>query len=213
MAKWQDTLKVIKKLTNIIRTKKVLVIDPSSGGGESRPGFAIILDGQVKFSGIIDVPLHYSLQSRLVKIRSAVEDLVEIYGGGFSLLVLEEIRIIPGTFSGPSVANLLKGVGAAMSAIETDYYLEIPPLQWKKYAVNEGNYTKSDEQDAIYIAKFLLHLANEFAAGTGPQEKQVVRKAPSTRKVNLCQIKKTKSSRASRPASPHGRPKSQPSKN
>lgn len=212
MAKWQDTLKVIKKLTNIILKQKVLVVDPSSGGGDSKPGFAVITNGQVKFSGIIDVPLHLTLQKRLMTIREAVQDIVELYGGGFGLFVVEEIRIIPGTFSGPSVANLLKGVGAIMSSVDTDNYLEIPPLQWKRFAVNEGHYSKSDEQDAIYMAKFLLHLAQEFSEGRGPTEKQVVRKAPSNRKVNLCQVKKTKSSRASRPNSSQDKSKSKRSK-
>lgn len=224
MASWVETQKLLRKHSELLKTGTVLAIDPSSGGGISRPGWAYFMAGQLVKSGTIPVQEGLSLQRRLYEMSCWV-NLLALHTP-IELMVIEDIKIIRGQFSGPSVYNLLKGVGALMSAISVDACLEIPPKVWTR--IRDEDYEKSDENDAIYLGKFAIGLATgEYSLASEPKKKTASRKKPSTKRVNLnwnsskkkaAKWKKLKAEKlvasltTSQPASPPGKRKSKRSK-
>jgi len=193
---WRITESLIKKYTENLLTGTVLAIDPASGGS-SMPGYAVYKGGQLVQSGTIAVKPHLMLNVRLRLIADVLRNELPVP----DVFVIEDIRRIRGIFSGASVDILFKGIGAIMSAVTCDKFIEIPPTVWTKTV--EANYKttrKSDEQDAIEIGRFAIEYAQEYRSrlknkGT---EDETPRKAPSTRKTNICRVPKSPKARKPR---------------
>lgn len=177
--RWPDTQKLIDKYYDLITQGTYLVIDPSSGSYASMPGWAVYSRGELTHSGIIRVSLNSQFHERLREIADWVRKLQDTYRT--DLVVIESNPSIKG-FWGKSVDALLMGTGAIMSAVQVDKLLEIRPIIWKKSVTED--YVKSDENDAIWLGRFVLLEAHKRR-----REREVraekPRRAPSTRKVKL----------------------------
>jgi len=147
-----------KRHKELIQGGHMLCIDPSCGSTGSMPGYAIYKEGELKDSGIIEIPdVHRDLPYRL-------QDLLSTLQVSFQkpdLLVIEDIasrRFGRGGQSGH--ASLLRSTGTIMSAYPDTKVLAIRPQSWRKM-LPEG-WVKGDEWDAIALGHRALEVCRRI---------------------------------------------------
>lgn len=138
----------------------ILAIDPSVGSNSSMPGWAVYRAGQLVSSGILEIPPHETIWSRLCRLSNGIRKLYEKYSP--DVLVYEEIPAQRHGFGNAEAhASLLKAVGAILSVPGPEGYVGIYPTSWKKQA--RTSYVKSDEADAIELGWVILELARSIS--------------------------------------------------
>lgn len=195
MTAWTITDSLIKKYTTELLEGRVLAVDPASGSS-SMPGWAYYTGGILMESGVIQVKPHLPLNRRLFLIAQVLaKELPKP-----DVFVIEDIRRIRGVFGGSSVDVLMKSIGAIMSAVDCERFLEISPLVWKKYVTAE--YEKSDENDAIWIGKVAIAFAQTYRNKLTNKDAEMLipRKEPSNRKADLWKKPKTPKPQKPRPS-------------
>jgi hypothetical protein len=140
---------------------QVLVIDPASGGGESRPGFALFYKGALSESGIIEVGASTSqLHERLFELGRTLRDE---FSNDIDVLIVEDVplkRFGPdrtGSLAGQ--VNLHRSVGAVMGAVQCRFFIPIHPSTWHAHA--GPDHKKSDENDAIAMGRCAMSMASD----------------------------------------------------
>lgn len=171
---WVDTTKLIRTNARLVLEGRVLSIDPGSGV-TSPTGWAYFENSQLLSSGIVVIPPHAPIDKRLFSLGRDVRENLPAH----DILVIEHIRQNP-HFRGAGVETLLKAVGAILASSDNQLTLSVSPSIWKKSVADEPLYRKTDENDAIWLGKFVLARALEESVKPPPR-----RKSPSTRKVNL----------------------------
>ena len=136
-----------RKYKNLLRTGRVLAIDPSSGsidrksGTRSEAGWAVFEAGQLAASGIIQIEGSNVKQ----RLESLVETLTNDFEEAFDVLVIEDI------WGYIASKTLVHAAGLFIAHIKTPYYVEMNVKTWQGIATRLGVWTKSDENDAIFI--------------------------------------------------------------
>lgn len=151
------------KSTSVLATGRVLAFDPATGRGESRPGWAWYVAGELVESGVLQYK-GGALAGCLSRLHGALLDLVERLGQ-VDAFVVEELR---GKMVHP---HLTWSVGVAVAAVNCPLTLELSIWIWKAWAAIDPNYTKGDEADAILIGRSAVGLArgNQPPGGGGPR--------------------------------------------
>ncbi len=133
----------IRKVIHEILTGRVLYIDPAS----KDLGWAISQGGHIVESGSLHAKGH--IAQRLNLMGEGIELLTD--GGDFDVVVVEKVR-------GPrGHIMLLWSVGVAIAASGAPVSLEIPCPMW--FEAKDEQYMKGDEEDARYIAQWVLGFA------------------------------------------------------
>lgn len=159
MIRLSKTDQSIDNYKHLVLKSYILCVDPSTGSSSSLPGYAIYESGKLKESGVIQVPLGASKNKRLYEIRRTLQEEFKVP----DILVIEHIQsvLFPGSkMNSDSLAGLQRGVGAILSAFNVDNVIEVSPVAWKR--IIDEDYKKSDEADAVYMGKFVIHKAIEL---------------------------------------------------
>ena len=123
-----------------------IAIDP----GSISMGYCVVDKGAIIKKG--------SLISTSKDIGSRLNDLWDLLTPIISspkLMVMELVRTSTGHYM------LTWSAGIAVGAVAAKDILEIPTHLWKKTV--DKDYYKSDVMDALYIAKFILKVCEEFS--------------------------------------------------
>lgn len=158
-------------MDRLLRSGKVLAIDPASGGS-SQPGFAISVEGRFVQSGVIKLSKGGLITHRLHTLLCALQNLWE-HHGGFDLLVLEDIApAFGGGHRGKQKAGgggmITRGIvhlhwscGVTMGACPWPHVLKVMPQSWhawvRRQGIDDTIYKKSDEADATSILVTSFH--------------------------------------------------------
>lgn len=149
-----------------------LVVDPSIGSSSSSPGWAIYDKCKLQTSGTIDTGgSHLPLWQRARTLGEEIRSLCEKYRP--DILLYEDIPATSG-FNPNAQASLLKAVGVVLASTDTESVVGIHPASWKNYV--DEHYRKGDEEDAIYIGKIAIDLAQHIKSN-GNSVPNRVRKA------------------------------------
>ena len=137
--KYARERQALRKNLHEILTGRVLYVDPSS----TSMGFSISEQGEFVRSGCFVTK--GSVGARLKYLSDEIKTL-----GDFDVLVIEKIR------GSRSHTFLFWAVGMTAACIGKPI-CEIPWPAWK--VMIDDQYSKTDENDAIYISKFVLAFA------------------------------------------------------
>jgi Holliday junction resolvasome RuvABC endonuclease subunit len=143
----------------------VLVIDPSSGSSSSMPGYAIFQAGQLIDSGIIQIDSSKEVPRRLQALATALQtDFPPV-----DVLIIEDIPVRSYGRNAHAHATLLKSVGAVLSSVRYEKFVEISPSVWKAYVASDASdaegYSKGDEWDAKVMGFCVMALARKIEKG------------------------------------------------
>lgn len=152
-------------MDRLLRSGKVLAIDPASGGS-SQPGFAISIEGKFVQSGVIKLAKGGLITHRLHTLMCALQNLWE-HHGGFDLLVLEDIapafggghkskqKAGGGGMITRGVVMLHWACGTVIAANPWPHVLKVMPQSWhswhRRHGLTDETYAKSDANDATSI--------------------------------------------------------------
>lgn len=162
-----------RRYKNLLRTGRVLAIDPSSGaidrksGTRSEAGWAVFEAGQLTTSGIIQIE-GSSVKQRL---ESLVETLTNDFEESFDVLVIEDI------WGYIASKTLVHAVGLFIAHIKTPYFVEMNVKTWQGIANRLGVWSKSDENDAIFIG------IGAMVTSTGYTHKSFKKEPERTQKI------------------------------
>ena len=158
--RWQLTKTTViwkncRKYSEEILGGKLLAVDPSCGSQSSMPGYAIFEAGELKDSGIIEIPgIHRELPYRLQDLGQCLRNDFEVP----DVLAVEQIP--PKRYGGGGAtghASLLKSVGTILGNVITPRVIMVRPQWW--HALVPDDYEKSDEGDARSIGEAVIHVA------------------------------------------------------
>ena len=142
---------------DIIQHGTVLCIDPSSGGNSSLPGYALMYAGEVIDSGEIPVSGDLRVRGAYVghRLYEIGAQLRALFPFRVELLGVELIYHTPSDSTiHKSFQQLNMALGTIHSSIDAKYRIVIPAWEWWK--MRGYGYTKTDENDAICMAKALV---------------------------------------------------------
>lgn len=142
----------ILRLSDVILTKTILSIDPSSGG-TSKPGYAIFKAGKLMAAGEIDnIPSKAPIGTRLHRVY---DEIYKLTPDAPDLLAIEMIR--------GKIAHeyLMFSVGASIAAGRALETIEVPTNVWKALAKVTPDYTKDNSWDAQMIGKCLIEFCKQ----------------------------------------------------
>lgn len=149
----------------------VLAIDPSIGSSSSAPGWAVYNTRKLVSADVLDTGgSHLPLWQRARRLGELVRELCEKYRP--DILLYEDIPATSG-FNPNAQASLLKAVGVVLASTDTESVIGIHPASWKNYV--DEHYRKGDKEDAIYIGKIAIDLA-QYIKNNGNSVSRRVRK-------------------------------------
>lgn len=149
----------------------MLCIDPTSGGTDSKgnvsvAGFAVFKGGKLVESGTIGFPQEKVVFKRL---RNVLDAITKFFAEReFDLLVLEDIRGFK------AQQSLIQSCGVYIVGIQSKEFFQPNVQTWKAVARMWGGYTKSDEQDAIYMGYAAIAIALGWKAKSPVAEKESI---------------------------------------
>lgn len=149
----------VEPVYNKILTGVMLVVDPSSGSGNSMPGYAIYRAGEFHESGTVDLDTSMSLSRRLYEINRTFREEFEQP----DVLVVENIPPISYGGRGMPAASLMslhKAIGAVICAWDIGNLVEVHPSSWRHYKPEA--YEKTDEWDAIVMGICVVSIAKDI---------------------------------------------------
>ncbi len=151
----------IKKHYQAILEGTLLAIDPASGGS-SLPGFCYFKQGQFIESGVIRLPQSALIETRLQQLSKTLREQFEVP----DVLVIEDIPPFMankgGGFRTRSVVNLHYSVGVILASVNTSRIIRCTPVAWRHWVSQHWpDYVKTDENDAVAMARCILHYAKE----------------------------------------------------
>lgn len=150
----------------------VLAVDPSIGSSSSSPGYAVYDTRKLVHADVLDTGgSHLPLWQRARKLGELLRELCEKYRP--DILLYEDIPATS-SFNPNAVASLLKAVGVVLASTDTESVIGIHPASWKNYV--DKHYRKGDKEDAIYIGKIAIDLAQHIKSN-GNSVPRRVRKA------------------------------------
>jgi hypothetical protein len=133
-------VKEIQEHTDVLKTGKILVIDPSS----INVGYAYVDNCKIVANGVLKLPPKLAISERLASlVRVISERWPEV-----DALAIEKIR------GNRAHIYLLWAVGVTVAGAEASLLFEIPVSAWNK--MRGPDYTKSDTADARMMAKFVI---------------------------------------------------------
>jgi Holliday junction resolvasome RuvABC endonuclease subunit len=137
--------KQVRENLDLILEGTILAIDPAS----IRLGYAVAEAGEITDQGVIELDRKAPIQTRLQAVVDTLREDRE-----YDVLAVEMIR-------GKMAHVYLKfSVGAVIGGAKTKVCIEMPINAWK--AVAGKDHKKSDDADAVMIAKTLILLAREI---------------------------------------------------
>jgi len=151
--------KSVKACYTQVLTGTFIAFDPSSGAGNSMPGYAIFKEGKLVESGIIKLK---GSDGKNVRLFNIAESIREEFPRA-DVVAIENIPPVSynrkGSMGGWALVALQRSVGALMSCFDCEY-IEVPPIAWQKYKF-EG-YQKTDEMDSICIGLCCIDIARQI---------------------------------------------------
>jgi len=151
-------LKALKAQKNKLLTGRILSIDPSSGsisratGERSQAGWAVFDKASLESSGIITITGYDKTQ----RLQDLANTLSTEFDEKFDLLIMENI------WGYIAHQTLVQACGAIIANTQTDMCIEINMKRWQGVANRLGGWTKSDENDAIYLGAAAMCLAEGY---------------------------------------------------
>ncbi len=138
----------VERHADLLLTGTLLAIDPASGSS-SMPGYAFFKGGVLVECGVIKIEYNNKPQQRLASLAECVRREFS----AVDVLVVEELR-------GNKVHPVLHwATGVIVASVKSSLFLEIPISLWKAWSKTQGDYEKSDDQDALMIGQTTLALA------------------------------------------------------
>lgn len=149
MAKSSALSEAVRRHVDVLRTGKVLCVDPSSGSTGSMPGYTLVKGCRMMESGYFNLPLGV-VEQRLWSLANVLRTDADMQD--VDLLVVEKIPPFmsgrAGGFRTQGVVNLHMGVGVVLGAFGNKPTIWVPPVSWKATCKREGWPLKITEGEA-----------------------------------------------------------------
>lgn len=177
-------LKALQRHSELVRTGRMLAIDPAS----KSLGWALFEKG-IKVDGGKIVSKKINVNDRLIDLSEQLKKRFK----NVDVLAVEKIR-------GSTSHDYLKwSIGAIMVSIGAIHFVEVPIQFWKK--LTDSSYVKDDDNDAAMIGQVVITIMEDLHYGqeqrTKAKRKQGVRHG-ATVKGRKSPAKKTASSTSKR---------------